>query len=432
MKKSLRSKLKKKIDNDDENVCYRRKTFFLTYSQTSLTKKDLEVKWPFPGVGKYQISEMLFALEHHNDGNLHWHVYINFKKRVTVSNMSFFDCFSIGSQKMEHPNIKKVWFTDGLLKYMNKERYKVYEYGMSLEAKKFARKKHVKYSKNLLKFVHDELNLYELIEAEPHLLLSAKKLIEGKNLFKSSKDSVLVRYRNNVNKSKKRHYWIFGDTNSGKTYYKENVLKKQHPNDWFDIPYNNDYFGYNGERFLFADEYDGQLTIWQLNLLCDGGAKVNVKGSSSIIYEYPIVYIFSNHSIKEVYQKVTEKDPALVNTLFSRFRELYMVDYDIYDISDGYSMEHRRLVYDHLRDYDYDMAKNVFDNHLPLDRLNNARDTYYYNEMVKLRNQQNIEKANEIDKDINQIEDEVNDDNDDWGSQAMEDNEFDELSEDEY
>lgn len=425
MKKSTRSVLKKKIDDElQKTKCsYRRKTFFLTYSQTTLTKKDLEVKWNFPGSGKYAIDEMVFALEHHKDGNLHWHVYLNFKHRITVSNLIFFDCFSTTSQKMEHPNVHKVWYIDGLLKYMDKEKYKVYEYGISLKSKSFARKKHLKYSKNLMSFCKDEISLYELINREPHLLLSAKKLVEGKSLYKSSKDSELIRYRSNINKSKKRHFWIYGDTNSGKTYYKEHILKERHPNDWFDIPYNNDYFGYNGERFLFADEYDGQLTIWQLNLLCDGGAKVNIKGSSTIIYEFPIVYVFSNHSISDVYQKVGEKNPNLLQTLYSRFTELYMKDYDLYDVTNGFSIEDRRIVYNHTRDYDYDWAKCVFDDHKSTDLLQNAREWFFYNQF---RNPENVVEEDD-DRDINDIDEE-----DDWGSQAIEDGEFDEIDEDDY
>lgn len=433
MKKSTRSVLKKKIDDElKKTVCsYRRKTFFLTYSQSTLSKKDLEVKWPFPGVGRYEISEMMFALEHHKDGGLHWHVYLNFKHRITVSNTIFFDAFSTTSNKMEHPNIKKVYFVDGLLKYMNKERYKIYEYGFSLEAKSFARKKHVKYSKHLLAYCRDELSLHELINLQPHLLLSCKKLIEGKNLFKSSQESELIRYRNHINTSKKRHIWIWGDTDAGKSYYKENLLKKQHPNDWFDLPYNNDFFGYNGERFFFADEYNGQIPVWQLNMICDGNAKVNVKGSSTILYKYPIVYVFSNHNIADAYSKIAESNPSLLNTLYSRFRELYMVNYDIYDVSAGFSIEKRRCVYDHNRDYDLDHARYVFDNGLSTQLLNNARDTQFYNELKNPVIADVIdEKKSNSEKDINALDDDDDDDN--WGDQAIEDCEFDEMDEDDY
>lgn len=428
-KSSIVDRLRKKVRDEIESsrCSYRRKTFFLTYSQTSLSKKDLEIKWPYPGIGRYVLKEMVLALEHHSDGNLHWHVFLNFKNRIQVSNMSFFDCFSTSSQKMEHPNVHKVWYIDGLMKYMNKEKYKVYEYGISLDAKNFARKKHMKYSKSLLSFCKDELSLYEFINLEPHLLLSAKKLIEGKNLYKSSKDSELIRYRNQVNTEKKRHFWIFGETNSGKTYYKENLLKKRHPNDWFDIPYNNDFFGYNGERFLFADEFDGQLSIWQLNLLCDGGAKMNVKGSSTVIYEYPIVYVFSNHRISEVYDKVAEKNPNLLQTLYSRFNEYYMTHFDIYDVSNGFSDEKRRCVYCHERDYDYDWAKCVYDDNKSTSLLSNAREWYFYN---KFKDPNYDPDKKEEDVDINDLGDDEEEDED--GSQAIEDAEFDELDEDDY
>lgn len=248
--RSLKSKVEKKIKKSD--CFYRRKTFFLTYSQSDLTLNDLEIKYPYPGSGKYVLEEALFAQEHHKDGNLHWHVYLNYKKRITVSNTLFFEIYCSKKNDYEHPNIKKVWFVDGLMEYMNKEKYKIFEYGMSLESKNFARQKHVKYSKNLMLFCQDKIKLHELIDAQPHLILSAKKLIEGKNLYKVSKESNLDRYRNHIPTHKRRHYWIYGDTDSGKSYYKENIIMKQHPNDCFEIPYNNDFFGYNGERiFIF-------------------------------------------------------------------------------------------------------------------------------------------------------------------------------------
>ena len=67
-KSSIVDRLKKKIHDDIEKTkcSYRRKTFFLTYSQTSLSKKDLEVKWNYPGVGKFALKEMVLALETSN------------------------------------------------------------------------------------------------------------------------------------------------------------------------------------------------------------------------------------------------------------------------------------------------------------------------------------------------------------------------------
>lgn len=51
---------------------------------------------------------------------------------------------------------------------------------------------------------------------------------------------------------KKRHYWISGPPNCGKTTWKNNHLVRP-----FEIPKNNDWVGYNGEDELWIDEFKG-------------------------------------------------------------------------------------------------------------------------------------------------------------------------------
>jgi hypothetical protein len=66
---------------------------------------------------------------------------------------------------------------------------------------------------------------------------------------------------------KKRHYWIYGPANTGKTTWRENNLKE----DTYEIPFNGDWKGYAGEHNLWIDEYRGCLAPNELNKLCDGG-----------------------------------------------------------------------------------------------------------------------------------------------------------------
>ena len=51
---------------------------------------------------------------------------------------------------------------------------------------------------------------------------------------------------------KKRHHWIVGPPNSGKTTWKNSNLSEA-----FEIPKNNDFSGYSGERSLWIDEFKG-------------------------------------------------------------------------------------------------------------------------------------------------------------------------------
>ena len=61
------------------------------------------------------------------------------------------------------------------------------------------------------------------------------------------------------------------------------------------MPTNNDWNGYAGEDNLYIDEYKGQLTVQELNRVCDGGAKVNTKGGTAMLSWTPTVYVLSNH-----------------------------------------------------------------------------------------------------------------------------------------
>nr|WQA30170.1 MAG: rep protein [Cressdnaviricota sp.] len=114
---------------------------------------------------------------------------------------------------------------------------------------------------------------------------------------------------------KKRHHWIYGLSNTGKT---EMLWKKMDEEDggWFQIPTNNDWKGYNGEKNLYLDEYKGQLTLQELNRICDGGAKVNTKGGSTQLAWNVVVWICSNYSIPGCYNKIEE---CMLETLYNRF-----------------------------------------------------------------------------------------------------------------
>lgn len=96
------------------------------------------------------------------------------------------------------------------------------------------------------------------------------------------------------------------------------MMKQTGEENWFQIPTNNDWIGYNGEKYLYIDEFKGQLTVQQLNAICDGNYKVNVKGGSSWIGWECQVIISSNYSIKECYNKVEDN---ILDTLYNRFIE---------------------------------------------------------------------------------------------------------------
>ena len=103
---------------------------------------------------------------------------------------------------------------------------------------------------------------------------------------------------------KKRHYWIYGPANTGKTTWRKNNIKE----DLYEIPFNGDWKNYAGEHNLWIDEFRGCLAPNEINKLCDGGYLLNYKGGSTCCGKNTYVYVFSNFSIDEVYSNALTKN----------------------------------------------------------------------------------------------------------------------------
>lgn len=91
-------------------------------------------------------------------------------------------------------------------------------------------------------------------------------------------------------------------------------------------PYNNDWTGFSQEAFdyIVFDGFKGQLTIQQLELLCEQEGSINTKGGT-IRWDRPLVIIVvSNFDFTGCFDKVSEKDPFAVSPLSVRFNRAYM------------------------------------------------------------------------------------------------------------
>jgi len=73
------------------------KAFFLTYSQSKLGR-DALIRW----INNQKPQRAIAGMEHHADGNTHWHVLVEYPRNKEIRNTSYFD------RDGEHPNIK-VW-----------------------------------------------------------------------------------------------------------------------------------------------------------------------------------------------------------------------------------------------------------------------------------------------------------------------------------
>ena len=141
--------------------------------------------------------------------------------------------------------------------------------------------------------------------------------VKNQNVYNLLKNKRKANRDINLDIEKKRHIWYYGESNSGKTYRLKTMIKND-PDNWFQIPTNNDWIGYSGEKNLYLDEFKGQLTIQEINRICDGSAKVNVKGGTLQLASDVVVHICSNFNIKDCYKKT---EAVLLESLYNRFNE---------------------------------------------------------------------------------------------------------------
>lgn len=64
-----------------------------------------------------------------------------------------------------------------------------------------------------------------------------------------------------------------------------------------------------------------------LNSICDGGVKMNVKGSGVMITKNPYVYVFSNYRIDDCYE-----DKEKIQSLHARFIEYTLEEYELHQL----------------------------------------------------------------------------------------------------
>lgn len=76
-------------------------------------------------------------------------------------------------------------------------------------------------------------------------------------------------------------------------------------------PYNNDWTGFNPDYHdvIVFDEYKGQLTIQELNRLCDKYTRLNTKGGSIAKNREIQICVFSNFDPADCYHKVHLERP---------------------------------------------------------------------------------------------------------------------------
>nr|WQA30168.1 MAG: rep protein [Cressdnaviricota sp.] len=214
---------------------------------------------------KADISEYVIAEEHHKDGTPHLHAYLKLKnKRGFKPDM--FDLEDLG--KTWHGNYAKCRSVSDAIEYLQKE----HNYISNINVENMKAHKSKLQAEDFLK------DPVELLEDGKITFFQISNFLKNQDCYKMLLARKTTRPETCL--EKKRHHWIAGESNTGKT---QTLWKNMDEIEggWFQIPTNNDWKGYNGEKNLYLDEYKGQLTLQELNRICDGGAKVNTKGGST-------------------------------------------------------------------------------------------------------------------------------------------------------
>lgn len=264
------------------------KGWFLTYPRCDLEKERV---LPFlEEIG--EIKDYVIAKEFHEDGTPHLHVFVSYVRKITLTPRKF-DLGTI------HGNyqVSKSW--NAVKRYCKKGGDFIANFDTDSAMAKQGKRNLRLYTDNLKDLIAEGL-------IHPSQL---SRVIDGRKIYESMfKDKEEI-----IDIEKKRHFWWYGESNAGKSY-KLRQLRKLDPSNWFQIPPNNDWKGYNNEKYLYFDEFKGQVTIQALNTICDGGSKMNTKGGTVVLRQDVVVYILSNYQIDGCYT-------VNCDTLHNRFNQ---------------------------------------------------------------------------------------------------------------
>lgn len=272
------------------------KGWFLTFPKNEQSKEDLLAELQVIG----DVEEYVIAREMHQDGTPHLHAFVKFGgagKRFKQLKFT------------KQGNYQKAKSWKAVESYVKKGGDFIAN--IDTDSAKQKKGKH-----NLMLINADPA---ELVETGEIGIMQLKSLLTNVELYKMLKAKRDRPEETDYPTDKQRHIWIHGESNSGKSTKLEEILEEYKGNT-FQIPYNNDWQGYKGERVLWADEYKGQLTIQDLNRCCDGNAKMNTKGSTITLHRRPQVIIASNYKPEECYNKAC---PTIVQSILNRFQVTY-------------------------------------------------------------------------------------------------------------
>ena len=302
---------------ESEKMCVsgdnKAKGWFLTYPKCPCPMSDLLMDLTDNlALQKLAIVEYVICEEKHADGTPHLHAFIKLDKRVRFKENRFNIIFD-GKEYHGNYQIAKSW--DAVKGYV----VKGHKYIANIDVKQALKKQSKKIGAK-------ELEMDPLDALEQGIITGFQlcNFVKNQNMYNLLKNKRKAITDIDLNVEKKRHVWYYGESNSGKTYRIKSMILEDNKKDekeregWFQIPTNNDWTGYTNQKNLYIDEFKGQLTIQEINRICDGSAKVNTKGGSVQLASNVVVYVCSNYNIKNCYKKTED---MLLESLYNRFNE---------------------------------------------------------------------------------------------------------------
>lgn len=169
--------------------------------------------------------------------------------------------------------------------------------------------------KDLLPFKRFELTAY--------MKPTDEKLATYLNWYHENMDKTAYR------KTRKIHVWLWGKRNTGKSRFMD-MLGKFFPIYHYHIGAQTqwqDHFDREHVRLLRIDEFpgEGKVGLAQLNLMCDGNIEYEQKHKPSVKAMHRItVFIISNQSFDELYQRSKLLYPEIFEACKSRFHHIHV------------------------------------------------------------------------------------------------------------
>lgn len=306
------------------------KGWFLTYPQCPCPAEDClaDLKDKLNGQ-KLEIVEYVIAEEKHENGDPHLHAFVKLNKRVRFKKDRF-DIIYDGKDFHGNYQIAKSW--EAVKSYVVKGG----KYISNFDVKAALRKQNKKIGAKEL-----EMDALEALENGIINGFQLANFVKNQNVYNLLKNKRNAVQNLDLNLEKQRHIWYYGESNSGKTYRIRKMMiedakkEKENQEGWFQIPTNKDWTGYTNQKNLYIDEFKGALSIQELNLICDGGAKMNTKGGSVQLAANVVVHVCSNFNIKDCYKKTEQ---ILLDALYNRFNEKLCMKEKDADGNDIYTM----------------------------------------------------------------------------------------------